>query len=149
MTVCSAVADMLARDASLDGFGMTVVSAADGSASVTMVVQASAANGHGVAHGGLIFSLADTAFACAANSSRAGTVTAAADITYYAPAFVGDTLVADGAVRHLTGRHSLVDVTVRRGVDVIAEYRGRGAVMRPRHDRPVDSSSVTSTKAEQ
>ncbi|KQU38451.1 MULTISPECIES: hotdog fold thioesterase [unclassified Rhodococcus (in: high G+C Gram-positive bacteria)] len=131
MSVCAAVRDMLARDHSATGNGMTVLSAENGSASVSVVVDRSWVNGHGLAHGGLVFSLADTAFACAANSRSPGTVTAGAEIVYYSPSLEGDTLVADATVRHVAGRHSLVDVTVRRGSVVVAEYRGRGAVARP------------------
>jgi len=149
VTICAAVQEMLGRDESSAGYGMTVLSAADGQASVTLVVEKSSANGHGLAHGGLIFGLADTAFACAANSRLEGTVTAGADITYYSPAFVGDTLFADGAVRHLSGRHSLVDVTVRRGSEVIAEYRGRGAIVRPKTEHTSGSSAGTEKEVAQ
>jgi acyl-CoA thioesterase len=127
---------MLARDHSSTNLGMRVLSAEDGHAAVTLVVDPSWVNGHGLAHGGLVFSLADTAFACAANSRVAGTVTSGAEIVYYSPAHEGDTLVAEGVVRHVAGRHSLVDVTVRRGSTVLAEYRGRGAVARDTAPRP-------------
>ncbi|MFW0796729.1 hotdog fold thioesterase [Gordonia sp. CPCC 205515] len=136
MTVADSVVAMLARDASLAGYGIDVLYASDGYAKAQMTVDESRANGHGIAHGGAVFALADTAFACAANSRLADTVTAGASITYYTPAHIGDDLVADATVRHLEGRHSLVDVTVRCGERVIAEYRGRGAVIRPTHTNP-------------
>ena len=58
------------------------------------------------------------------------TATAGASIEYYTPAYVGEVLVAEAVVRHHTGRNSLVDVTIRSGARVVAEYRGRGAVLR-------------------
>ena len=83
------------------------------------------ANGHAIAHGGLIFALADTAFACACNSFGEVTVAAAADIIFVAPARVGDVLVAEAVLRTRFGRAGLYDVTVRRGEEIIAEFRGR------------------------
>jgi len=82
-------------------------------------------NGHAIAHGGLIFALADTAFACACNSFGPVTVAASADIVFVAPARAGDVLVAEAVLRTRFGRSGLYDVTVRRGGEVIAEFRGR------------------------
>src|SRR6476646_2120957 len=81
-------------------------------------------NGHDMAHGGLIFTLADTAFACACNSFGPVTVAASAEIVFVAPARAGDVLVAEAARRTRFGRSGLYDVTVRRGGEVIAEVRG-------------------------
>lgn len=83
------------------------------------------ANGHGMAHGGVIFSIADTAFACACNSWGPIAVAAGCEIVFVAPARVGDTLLADARVRTRFGRSGIYDVTVRRGEDVVAEFRGR------------------------
>jgi acyl-CoA thioesterase len=82
-------------------------------------------NGHGIAHGGLLFSLADTAFACACNSFGPVAVAAAADIVFVAPARAGDELTADAALRTRWGRQAIYDVTIRRGDEVVAEFRGR------------------------
>ena len=83
-------------------------------------------NGHHIAHGGLIFALADTTLACAANSLVPGTVTAESSIIYLAPARSGDELSAEGTVRSVAGRHTVIDVTVRSADRVVAEFRGRG-----------------------
>lgn len=126
------VGDMLAGDAAGRGLGVKVLSAASGTAVAHMTVTPAAANGHGICHGGLVFLLADTAFACAANSVTPNTATADASIVYFSPARVGETLVAEARVRHTTGRQSLVDVSVRSGDRLVAEYRGKGAQLAKR-----------------
>jgi acyl-CoA thioesterase len=95
-----------------------------------MSVRPDMVNGHDVAHGGMIFSLADTAFACACNSYGPVTVAAAAEIVFVGPARVGDVLIAEAVVRTRFGRSGVYDVTVRRGTDVIAEFRGRSQQLR-------------------
>ena len=141
MTITESVRRLLAQDSSLAEFGIEVLSAGEGRAVLHMVIDESVANGHRIAHGGVIYVLADSAFACAANSRTPGTATAGASIEYYTPAHVGEELVAEAIVRHHTGRHSLVDVTVRSGPRVVAEYRGRGAVLR-RPDSAVGSRTA-------
>jgi acyl-CoA thioesterase len=90
-----------------------------------MHVRADMVNGHQLAHGGLVFALADTAFAAACNSVAAPTVAAGAEIVFVAPARLGDDLEATAAVRTSFGRSGVYDVTVRHGDEVIAEFRGR------------------------
>ncbi len=82
-------------------------------------------NGHGTAHGGFIFALADSAFAFACNSYNERTVAQACDIVFAAPAHAGDELVADAAERHRFGRNGVYDVRVSCDDRVIAEFRGR------------------------
>ena len=82
-------------------------------------------NGHGTAHGGFIFTLADSAFAFACNSYNERTVAQACDIVFAAPARAGDILVAEAAERHRFGRNGLYDIRVRCGDRVGAEFRGR------------------------
>ena len=67
-------------------------------------------NGHGMCHGGLVFTLADTAFAHACNSHGPATVAAAASIDFLAPANEGDELVAEAVEQHRRGRTGLYDV---------------------------------------
>jgi acyl-CoA thioesterase len=87
-------------------------------------------NGHGIAHGGFVFMLADTAFACACNSHGPMTVAAGAEIDFVAPAREGDELVAVAVERTRFGRSGIYDVSVRRGDEVIAEFRGRSRTVR-------------------
>lgn len=119
-----AVTMFLADRASAD-LGMELLEAGDGSATVRMTVSATMVNGHGIAHGGYVFMLADTAFACACNSKGPVTVAAGADITFIAPACGGDVLVASALERVSYGRSGIYDVTVRRGDEIVAEFRGR------------------------
>ena len=102
-----------------------------------MTIRADMVNGHDIAHGGLLFTLADTAFACACNSHGPATVAAGAEIVFVAPARRGDVLVADALERTTFGRSGVYDVTVRRDTEVIAEFRGRSpSPGAPRPGRP-------------
>ncbi|HXB49654.1 MAG TPA: hydroxyphenylacetyl-CoA thioesterase PaaI [Streptosporangiaceae bacterium] len=100
-----------------------------GTAVVQMRVALQMLNGHSIGHGGYVFMLADTAFACACNSDGAVTVASGADINFIAPVHEGDVLVATAAERDRYGRSGIYDVTVRRGDDVVAEFRGRSRTL--------------------
>jgi acyl-CoA thioesterase len=104
---------------------MELLDAPAGKATVRMTVGKTMINGHGIAHGGYVFLLADTAFACACNSRGVATVAAGADITFVAPVREGAVLVAEAAERVSFGRSGIYDVTVRSGDQVVAEFRGR------------------------
>ena len=119
------VASMIASDAASRMLGIAVDSWGEGRASARMTVRADQVNGYEIAHGGLVFALADTAFAAACNSVHAPTVAADADITFVSPARLGDELVATAARRTEFGRNAIYDVTVRCGERVVAEFRGR------------------------
>jgi len=119
------VAAMLAADRASRGLGIDVVESGPGRATARMAVTHTMVNGHGLAHGAFVFAVADTAFACACNSHGPVTVAAGADITFVAPVREGDELVAEAVERTRYGRNGIYDVTVRRGTDVVAEFRGR------------------------
>lgn len=127
--ITSIVRDMLADDKSSEAAGIEVLSAMNGAATARMTVLPTAANGHGICHGGVVYLLADTAFAVAANSLMPGTATTEASIVYFSPARIGEVLFAEAHVRHTTHRQSLVDVRVRSGDRLVAEYRGKGALL--------------------
>jgi acyl-CoA thioesterase len=116
---------MFESDRASRDLGMELLEVGDGSAVVRMTVTASMVNGHGIGHGGYVFMLADTAFACACNSGGEVTVAAGADISYIAPVREGDVLVASAAERVRYGRSGIYDVSVRRGEEPVAEFRGR------------------------
>src|SRR5579863_76295 len=116
---------MFAADQASLGLGMELVEVGDGTAVVRMAVRADMLNGHRIGHGGYVFLLADTAFACACNSRGPVTVAAGADISFIAPVREGEVLVARAAERVSFGRSGIYDVTVRRGDEVVAEFRGR------------------------
>jgi len=106
--------------------GMTIDSIAPGSAQVSMRVRADMVNGHGICHGGLIFALADSAFAFACNSHGDNTVAAGAAIEFLAPGRIGDLLTASASERWRAGRSGIYEIEVRndRG-EAIALFRGR------------------------
>ncbi len=121
----SAVHEMMAADEASRALGIELVEHGAGRAVARMTVRPDMVNGHAVAHGGMIFSLADTAFACACNSYGPVTVAAGAEIVFVAPAQAGDVLTAEAVERTRFGRSGIYDVAVRRGDDVVAEFRGR------------------------
>lgn len=124
-----AARDMWAADAASRMLGMELVEVAAGRARVSMLVRPDMVNGHDLCHGGLIASLADSAFALACNSHGPVTVAAGFAIDFLVPGRLGQTLHADAREVSLRGRSGIYDVTVRaddpdRG-EVIAEFRGR------------------------
>jgi phenylacetic acid degradation protein PaaD len=115
---------MLAGDAASRALGIEVRDVTAGEATATMRIRADMVNGHGITHGAFVFAVADTAFACACNSHGPLTVAAAVDITFIVPSHAGDLLEARAVERTRFGRSGIYDVTVRRGDEVIAEFRG-------------------------
>jgi acyl-CoA thioesterase len=128
----SAAHAMFADDAASRALGIELVAAGGGRATARVEVVAAMVNGHGIAHGGYLFLLADTAFACACNSYGPATVAAAAEIDFIAPAHLGETLVAVATERARFGRSGIYDVSVVREGDgaLIAEFRGRSRTLR-------------------
>ena len=118
---------MWAGDAASRMLGIEIIAVGPGTAVVSMRVRGDMMNGWQMCHGGLIASLADTAFALACNSRGAVTVAAGFDVTFLEPGRLGDGLIAEAAETALRGRSGLYDVTVRREADgvVIALFRGR------------------------
>ena len=109
---------------------MRVLEMRDGHAIVAMTVREDMVNGHGIAHGGLIFALADTAFAMACNEEGSITVSSGAEITYFAPSHVGQELTATARLRSKRGRSGIYDVEVRSETGVVAEFRGHSRRVR-------------------
>jgi acyl-CoA thioesterase len=117
---------MYAEDAASQALGITVTDVGPGRATATMAVRADMVNGHGICHGGYVFTLADTAFAFACNTYDDVTVAAGADISFLQPVQAGTTLRATAVERSRRGRSGLYDVTVATSDgDVVAEFRGR------------------------
>ncbi|MEP6855394.1 MAG: hydroxyphenylacetyl-CoA thioesterase PaaI [Pedococcus sp.] len=114
--------------------GMSVEVLAVDHAVVRMAVTDAMVNGHGIAHGGFVFTLADSAFALACNSRGLRTVAAGADISFVAAAHRGDVLRAEARQRAAYGRSGITDVTVTRASDgaLVAEFRGRSRSLPPR-----------------
>jgi acyl-CoA thioesterase len=116
---------MWAEDKASRALGMTIESVGPGHAVLSMTVGDTMVNGHGLCHGGFIFTLADSAFAFACNSHNQRTVAQHCQITYVAPGRHGMKLIAEARERHRSDRSGIYDVTVRSEAgDVIAEFRG-------------------------
>lgn len=120
------VADtMLAREGTGPSWGIAIEEARAGHARVSMRVRADMLNGHGIAHGGMIFSLADTAFAYACNSRNEATVAQQANIVFLAPAREGEVLIADAREASRAGRSGVYQVRVSASDGrAIAEFTG-------------------------
>jgi acyl-CoA thioesterase len=114
------------RDRASQGLGMRLAAVRPGCARVVMTVRADMLNGHQVCHGGIVFALADSAFAFACNSHNDNTLAAAAAIDFLAAAAEGDELTAEAAELWRTGRNGIYEITVvnQRG-ERVALFRGR------------------------
>ncbi|WP_344043331.1 hydroxyphenylacetyl-CoA thioesterase PaaI [Nocardioides panacihumi] len=121
----SSAESMWADDSASRALGMEIVSIAPGRAEVTMEVRADMVNGHALCHGGLIATLADSAFALACNTYGEVTVASGFEIDLLEPGRLGDVLVATAVERVRRKRSGIYDVTVRSGETVVAEFRGR------------------------
>ena len=123
--------EMFGRDIASKALGIELIEAGDGRATLRLRVTGDMVNGHAMTHGGYVFMLADTAFACACNSHGPVTVAAGADITFLRPTGPGDLLTAYAVERVTRGRSGIYDVTVTCDGDVVAEFRGRSRVVSP------------------
>ncbi len=124
---------MLRADAASAVLGMRIERDEPGIAVVSMTVRADMLNGFAITHGGLVFALADTAFAVACNEDDKVTVAAGADITFLRSTGEGDVLTATARRRIRSGRTGLYDVTVTDAAgEIVAEFRGRSVTT----DRP-------------
>jgi len=122
---------LFANDRASQSMGMRLGAVEAGMATVHMTIRADMTNGHGICHGGLIFALADSAFAFACNSHGPATVAAAVTIDFLEPARAGDLLTAVAQERWLGKRTGLYDLSVTRADGtVIAHARGRSHRLR-------------------
>jgi len=104
--------------------GMAIVEIKCGQATLAMTVRPEMVNGHNIAHGGFIFTLADSAFAFACNSHNERAVAAQGSITFIRPGKLGDRLIATAREVSKSGRSGIYDVRVTAADVVIAEFRG-------------------------
>jgi len=132
-------ARMYAGDHVVKALGISIDDVAPGQAAARMRVTADMVNGHGIAHGGYVFLLADTAFAYACNSYGPVTVARACEIAFLSPAREGDDLTATASERVRTERNGIYDISVRRASgDALAEMRGHSTTVRPGTDGEAD-----------
>jgi len=117
---------MYSRDRAAQALGIKIVRVQPGASLLTMTVRSDMVNGHHICHGGMIFSLADTAFAYACNSYNKNTVASACHIDFLAPAKEGETLEAEAVEQSAAGRTGVYDITVRNNHGkTIALFRGK------------------------
>ena len=111
-------------------FGMDLVCVDEGTATLALTVARHHTNGHGICHGGVIFALADSAFAFACNSRNQATVAFQNAVTFLAPGKEGDRLTATAREISLHGRNGIYDATViRDDGTVLAEFRGHSRAL--------------------
>jgi acyl-CoA thioesterase len=122
---------MWQADSASRELGMRLEHVAPSHARLSLTVTATMANGHGICHGGLIFTLADSAMAFAANQRGDADVAHHASITFLRPSRVGETLVAEATERARAGRSGIYDVRITT-VDgtLVAEFRGHTRTLR-------------------
>jgi len=130
---------MWKEDGASQGLGMEILEVKAGQAVLTMTIRPHMVNGHGIAHGGFIFTLADSAFAFACNSHNQRTVAAQCNISFIRPGKLGDTLVATAREISRTGRSGIYDVRVTVNDTVVAELRG--------HSRTIGGALVPMAEA--
>ncbi len=127
-------ARMYADDRATRALGISIDEVGPGRATARMRITAAMTNGHGMAHGGYIFLLADTAFAYACNSYGPVTVAQGCQVTFLRPAAENDELTASATERARMERSGIYDVTVRRADgQVMAEFRGNSRTL-PQRD---------------
>jgi acyl-CoA thioesterase len=116
---------MLAAEGTGPAWGIRIEEARAGYARLSMAVRTDMLNGHGIVHGGMVFALADTAFAYACNGRNEKTVAAQAGIVFLGSAEEGETLIAEAQEAATVGRSGVTRVSVRT-VDgrAIAEFTG-------------------------
>ncbi len=129
----AARAAMLANDAVLRTLGIDVTDVAPGSAQTSMTVRADMLNGFAICHGGLVTTLADTAFAYACNSRNELSVASGFTVDLLAPSVEGDVLTARAQELSKSGRTGLYDIEVlnQRG-ERVAVFRGRSYTLKGR-----------------
>ena len=115
---------MLADEGTGPAWGIVIEEARAGYARLSMTVRGDMLNGHRIAHGGMVFALADTAFAYVCNGRNEKTVAAQASIVFLDSAREGETLIAEAEEATTAGRSGVTRVTVTTGGRPIAEFTG-------------------------
>jgi acyl-CoA thioesterase len=121
---------MWQEDDASKGLGMELVEVKSGQTTLAMTVKPHMVNGQRIAHGGFVFTLADSAFAYACNSHNERVVAAQGNITFIKPGKLGDRLIATAREVSRSGRSGIYDVRVTsEDGAVVAEFRGHSRVI--------------------
>ncbi|WP_206951034.1 hydroxyphenylacetyl-CoA thioesterase PaaI [Trinickia acidisoli] len=119
---------MYEADACSRALGFELAEVRAGYARMRAAVRPEFLNGHGICHGGLIFTLADSTFAFACNSYNVNAVASGCSIEFLRPVHGGDVLTAEAVEQALTGRTGIYDIRVTNGAgETIAMFRGKSA----------------------
>ncbi|GAB3549624.1 hydroxyphenylacetyl-CoA thioesterase PaaI [Arthrobacter tumbae] len=145
---------ILEQDHASHWLGIEVLRLADGHATITMRLREEMLNGFGIAHGGMVFAFADSAFALACNppgETETITVASGVDINFLAPAFPGDLLTAVADRKASAGRSGLYDISITAANDdgdtrLIAEFRGRSRTVPNKAGRDAPSTNQPETR---
>ena len=114
--------------------GASLESVGPGTAVTSLIIGAQHLNGHNICHGGVIFTLADVAFACACNSYNQIAVAQQNSISYLTPGKLGERLIATAKETQKVGRTGVYDVTVTGDEGkIVAEFRGCSRIIRGQH----------------
>lgn len=133
-------ANMWSNDRVSKALGFKIERVAPGEAVLTMTVEENSLNGHDTCHGGIIFSLADSAFGFACNSYNKNVVGQHCSVTYLAPGQKGDTLTAHAKEANKTGRTGIYDVVVTNQNDEeLAHFRGVSREVSGQHFKEGDA----------
>ena len=127
-------AALKANDNASSAMGIVVTQIAPGSATVTMPITPEKLNGHGICHGGLIFMLADTAFAHACNTYNQRVVAQTCSISFLAPGKADGILTATAREVHRANRSGIYDIDVIcNSGEIIAQFRGQSRTIKGQH----------------
>jgi acyl-CoA thioesterase len=119
---------MVESDACSRALGLQLLEVRPGYARMQMNVRADFLNGHGICHGGMIFTLADSTFAFACNSYNINTVAAGCSIEFLRAVKGDERLTAEAVEQSLTGRTGIYDIRVTNGEgETVAMFRGKSA----------------------
>jgi acyl-CoA thioesterase len=119
---------MYEADACSRALGIELLEVRAGYARMRMAVRPDFLNGHRICHGGLVFTLADSTFACACNSYNINTVASGCSIEFLRPVHGGDVLTAEAIEQTLSGRNGIYDIRVTNRVgETVAMFRGKSA----------------------
>ncbi|WP_244197949.1 hydroxyphenylacetyl-CoA thioesterase PaaI [Caballeronia ptereochthonis] len=122
---------MYEADACTRALGIELIEVRPGYARLQMDVRPDFLNGHAICHGGLMFTLADSAFAFACNSYNISTVAAGCSIEFLRSVKGGDRLTAEAIEQTLSGRTGIYDIRVtNREGEPVAMFRGKSAQIR-------------------
>ena len=116
---------LLSQEGTGPAWGVEIEDAREGYSRIAITVRPDMLNGHGIVHGGMVFALADTAFAYACNSRNVATVAQAASIVFLSSAAAGERLTAEATEKALEGRTGVYEMIVRSGARTVAVFQGQ------------------------